>query len=204
MTHPTLPPMPPQIAARPRTARGLPVPYVAAWTGETPFVVRSCLFAGGRMALVESGRKFTGTPVLGEMNVTRQREVIARRLCQVCAAPLGAGPRWLVSLFEGDTGVGPMVREPWACASCLAFALGACPRLVGQRRRAEDLFVLAVNEYEVAHRPVASLGVANDGDLAARMAAQHPTAVGYLLLIPTHFDVLDADAFIASHGAKGP
>lgn len=200
--HPALPPMPPQVAERPRTARGLPVPYVAAWTGEMPFAVRSCPFAGGRVALTESGRRFTGTPVLGEMNLTRQREVIARGMCQVCAARLDTKVRWLVSLFEGDTSVGPLVREPWACASCLAFALGACPRLVGQRRRAADLFVVAATEWQVAHRPVSSVGVARDGDLAAHMAAQHPSAVGYMLIVPSRFDVLDAAEFIARHGEK--
>lgn len=194
--------MPPQIGARPRTARGLPVPYVAAWTGEAPFTLRPCPFAGGRVALVETGRRFTGTPVLGEMNVTRQREVIHRGLCQVCARPLAAGVRWLASLFENDTPLGPTVREPWACASCLAFALCVCPRLVGQRRHADGLFVLAVTRYEVGHRPVASGGVAGDGSLAPDMAARHPNAVGYLLIVPTHYDVLDSAGFIAQHKEK--
>ncbi len=143
------------------------------------------------MALVETGRRFTGTPVLGEMNVTRQREVIHRGLCQVCARPLAAGVRWLASLFENDTPVGPTVREPWACASCLAFALCACPRLVGQRRHADGLFVLAVTRYEVGHRPVVPPGDALVLD-----------TVGYLLLIPTHFDVIDSATFIAQHKGK--
>ena len=193
-------PMPPQIARLRRTAKGLPVPYVALWSGEMPYAVRPSAEFGGALALVESGRLHAGSPLLGQMNVLRQREVILRGRCQVCRALLARGPRWLVSLFEGTVGdalQAPVVREPWACPSCLGYALRVCPGLVGPARHA-DLFVLRVRRVGPPLATNTSLpGLARDGQLVPGTDTTPGTAIGYLKIVPTAFDVLDVPEFLA-------
>jgi hypothetical protein len=78
----------------PFRGREVTVPYVAAWTSEMPnFRVAPEPLLDGMPALFRgSGKRGEGRPVLGKMDPARQRFVMLRDLCQVCAKPLhGAG-----------------------------------------------------------------------------------------------------------------
>lgn len=111
------------------------VPYVAAWSSEMPdFRVAPEPLLGGKIALFRaSGRRGEGKPVLGKMDPGRQRRCILRSLCQVCAQPMRPEDAWYALLEERVTVPGldfvDAVREPAACARCMADALLLCPGL---------------------------------------------------------------------------
>jgi hypothetical protein len=118
--------------------REVPVPYVASWSSELPdFRVAPEPLLGGKPALFRgSGRRGEGKPVLGKMDVGRQRWCVLKRRCQVCAGRLD-GHGWLALVPDGPPidvpGLGRVsaIREPATCTPCLALSLGACPGLRG-------------------------------------------------------------------------
>ena len=168
------------------------VPYVAMWSSERgSYAIRPCKHANGRMAVfATSGGYGQGRPVLGKMSETRQREVVARRLCQVCREPLLGGCGYALEPPHGTCRIGlvpfPLMLEPLACERCARLALAHCP---GVRRFMSDpaYAVLRVTRYE----PVAQLiGPDGSGDevdqaLAAYQGDEPP--VGYLKLALTAF-----------------
>lgn len=133
-------PMPPSVAALPRSAGGLPVPYVASWEGEEEMRIEECPFVHNQRAVVPVHRRVGETrPVFGIMEPQRQREVTALYRCQVCRKqlpPIGETPRrtflWLPAMLrEPDTYRGHRVcLEPWVCDDCLVYALRVCPGMV--------------------------------------------------------------------------
>jgi hypothetical protein len=118
-----------------RSAGGLPVPYVAAWSSENDRqIVRPCPLVQGKPAFFSGGRRGDGDPVFGEMEPSRQRHCVIKRRCQVCN---GRASEQLLVDGRGtshSTLVGgawlKVVLEPWVCAPCLVYALRVCPGLV--------------------------------------------------------------------------
>jgi hypothetical protein len=120
-------PMPERVAALPRTDGGLPVPYVAAWSGEEttrvavdPVLARALDYR--EPAAFSSDAPAGARPTLGVMDPARQRRVVVERLCQVCAVELGERhrpnppwrePLWLVDLRRrgGDDGEGAQLGQ---------------------------------------------------------------------------------------------
>jgi hypothetical protein len=193
--------MPPQVAALPRSAGGLPVPYVASWEGEDEMRVAPCRFAFGRAAIFPVRDVVGATrPVFGVMEPSRQREVVMGVCCQVCHTD--AGPmenkltsesrcHWLVELaHKPPTYDRPLILEPWVCGSCLTYALRVCPGLLHVRPDGKRIRLLAV----FASQPVAAV-VRPKGNLAADVVAQRGV-VGYIKIEPLTFHRVAAETFL--------
>lgn len=137
-------PMPRSIAGLPRALGGLPVPYVAQWSGEEEMCIRIDRYADNQRAVFPRlpDQRGRGKPVFGVMEPSRQREVVATMRCQVCHKPLPgitnvlsplSQPLWLADMlrepltFRGHK----LSLEPWVCDDCMVYALQVCPALVG-------------------------------------------------------------------------
>ncbi len=120
--------------------RDVAVPFVAAWSSELPNVrVAPEPLLGGRKALFRgSGRRGEGRPILGKMDMGRQRLCMLRQICQVCAQPI-RDQAWHVLLEDPAKILGGRaalaVREPPACTSCMTLSLQICPGLRRDRPR---------------------------------------------------------------------
>lgn len=192
-------PMPERIAALPRSAGGLPVPYVAQWEGEDEMLVAPCQWADGKPAIfpVRSGLGIT-RPVFGVMDPSRQREAVRAVLCQVCHVQLGPmsdvlepgrEPLWLIDmLHEPDTLRGHKVAlEPWVCDDCLVYALQVCPGMLARSSKVEretivDPTLLLKNVLAVWTANVFGTSVIPGGNLKGR-----PPCIGYLKIEPLVF-----------------
>lgn len=122
----------------PRDRRGLPVPYVAAWSSEHWAVARwDPLIPGRQMALFTAGRMGRGTPCFDVVNEPRQRESVMTGRCQVCRDPLDRDRRTGIPIgflpqsaideetigrLDGD----PVTAEPLCCESCARFVVEHC------------------------------------------------------------------------------
>lgn len=154
-----VPDLHPALARRPKD-RGLPVPYVAAWSSERGAIVlrrerNQSAPPGRRWTCHTGGREGRGSADFASMHPARSREAAELELCQVCATPLAYSGRWLIcwpTEHDMDT-VGPairarmaeaeakglpfdctMVTEPPMCRPCAAYVLTVCP---GVGRKAE-------------------------------------------------------------------
>lgn len=133
--------------------RGLPVPFVNRWGVEEhlghmtirhdPHVGRLGFFYD------DLGPDGPDEPDFTSQNIGRQREAMARGLCQVCGREVPWSRRNIVlselSVERIDlAGVQvPVVIEPWLDDRCAAFALHVCPALI-RRRRDEELELVPV------------------------------------------------------------
>jgi len=87
-------PMPPSVAALPRTARGIPISYTVCWSSEVgkprvkPDPLLAALCGHPREAIFWPGRRGYGQPLLRTGHEARQREGVIGGLCQVCAGKL--------------------------------------------------------------------------------------------------------------------
>lgn len=193
--------MPPRVAALPRSAGGLPVPFVAAWEGEQEMEIRPCPLVQGQKAIFPARGSLVGEtrPVFGEMEPSRQRYAVASVSCQVCRLQLGPmtsdledGPRdplWLVDMLAvPDTLPGHRVAiEPWVCDDCLVYALQVCPGMLVrstrlERRTVADPSLLLKNVLAVWTANVFAAHAIPGGNLRGRQAC-----VGYLKIEPLRF-----------------
>src|SRR5690606_1059318 len=74
----------------PPTVRGwgnVPVPYTASWTEEEHFFLDFCPYACAT-AICQRVAPGQGKPQFGKPHMNRQREAIARNLCDLCGRPL--------------------------------------------------------------------------------------------------------------------
>lgn len=114
------------------------IPYAASWSSERQDAeVRYEPLVGG-LALFQGGRQGEGVPDLGKLHSGRQRECVARLLCQVCHRPLkGKGIMVPDATERHVTGHGKavLVTEPLVCPPCFLVAKRHC---VGMRRMIED------------------------------------------------------------------
>ncbi|GGS52598.1 MULTISPECIES: hypothetical protein [Actinokineospora] len=130
------------------------VPYVAAWSGERRLAARVVRSPCGNgigywdetlvdrdtkgvlWARVES-RPGAGRPLFGEVHSLRQRRVMKRLLCQVCAGLPDRGPDgvlWVMPDFRGDWPRWPdgmATYDAPVCMPCARTAARLCPGLRG-------------------------------------------------------------------------
>lgn len=131
--------------------RGLPVAWVACWTGEqqeSPIPVdrsgrfnRSHLPKGivlgpNGMVMLSQGNQNMGkgTPDFGATQSFRQRSCITRPRCQVCGRVIKGVPWWIIPTLQGDTIWDAPEDEQWTkqppvCEQCLELAPQWCPAL---------------------------------------------------------------------------
>lgn len=108
-----------------------PVPYTAAWSDEIDTLyLGQCPHFGVR-AIRQRHMRGSGKPRFGSPHMDRQREVIARGLCDLCARPLKN--RTKVSLSHArpqihGAGVGDILQfEPLLHRECAAASILHCP-----------------------------------------------------------------------------
>ena len=157
--------------------RGRPVPYINRWGPERvehlsirhdPLVGMPGIF------LDDAGET---EPDFFHQNMGRQRECMARGLCQVCGRPVPWSQRHLVlSSMSVDSidlhgQAATVVTEPWLDARCAAFALRVCPGLI-RRSSAQDLQLLRIG-YQSRVALVVSRGWV-DGPLEQRSKREQP------------------------------
>lgn len=135
------------------TAPAVPVPYIAAWSGEQTAERRLVCRADGiayadeqpddrdQYGVLWNGRaraRGVGRPRFGEVHPGRQREAMAHLLCQVCGAPADRDDRgtlWLLEDNRADWSGWPdglMTAHPPVCLPCARQAAGLCPHLRGR------------------------------------------------------------------------
>ena len=112
---------------------GVPVPYVAHWTGEDGKARLEPYDGDGFSGpcVTHDDLRGHGVPVLGQMSYRRQREVIGAKRCQVCRRPLGRVSCVLLDAPRIQT-FGPLfgsflLTEPPCCRSCMTWVKSYCP-----------------------------------------------------------------------------
>lgn len=130
--------------------KGRPVPYIQRWGPEDVRRLRIDDDAniGGVPALFDDdGHELV--PDFRAQSMQRQRECMAKGLCQVCGRPLPWSRRFLVvssiSIDRISIGDRPAVAltEPWLDEQCATFATKVCPGLI-RRTTAQDLQLVEV------------------------------------------------------------
>lgn len=129
-----------------------PVPYAVSWTAENRFFTAPCPHADGRIAICQDVNPGVGKPMFGKPHSQRQREVVARGLCDLCAKPLRN--RTKVSLSHagvrtnGAEGPAIMQVEPMLHRECAAISMKHCPSLRRDIRQG-TLFIRQVLRWRV-------------------------------------------------------
>lgn len=110
----------------------VPVPYTVSWSTEKRMFIDRCPHAG-RTAICQEERRGEGKPEFKNPHACRQREVIAKELCDLCARPLRlatkvslskARPRGNAATY-GDV----LQTEPLLHRECAAISMKHCPAL---------------------------------------------------------------------------
>lgn len=111
----------------------VPVPYTASWTGEDSFSLAPCRYAGGRMAICQKEARGSGKPLFGKPHSNRQREVIAKDLCDLCGRPLKNATKVSLSharpRVNGAQALDILQVEPLLHKGCAAICVQHCPSL---------------------------------------------------------------------------
>ncbi|ACL57483.1 hypothetical protein [Methylobacterium nodulans] len=110
---------------------GVPVPYTASWSAEEAFRVDRCAYTG-RPAICQAVAPGEGKPRFGKPHSQRQREAIARDLCDLCGRPLRNRTKVSLSHARPRIGAGGlciMQVEPLLHRECAAVSLQHCPSL---------------------------------------------------------------------------
>lgn len=117
------------------------MPYVAAWTGEDSFFLGPCAHSGtghGLKAIRQVQARGTGKPTFGKPHMDRQREAIARDLCDLCGKSLKARTKVSLSQARPEAHAvmpGDILQvEPLLHRECAAISVQHCPSLKGQIR----------------------------------------------------------------------
>ena len=136
--------------------KGLPVPYVADWTGETDsYVTHDSKL--NRKVLATGGRMGTGEPMFGRQNPMRQRQCMMNNRCQVCSNDITEDYVWFIAGWvPNDANVAaveplvPVIEEPPLCTPCARYAVQICP---GLRRDVEGQYsgLIVYKTYEYQH-----------------------------------------------------
>lgn len=109
------------------------VPYTVSWSGENRFFVDRCPYSD-RLAICQSASPGVGKPQFGKPHSCRQREAIARNLCDICGKSLKNRTRVSLShaRVRGNAaagGTGILQVEPLLHRECAAISLRFCPSL---------------------------------------------------------------------------
>lgn len=201
-------PMPPGVAALPRTRSGIPITYTVAWSSEHETIVRrdpdlERCFGKKWDGVFSGGALGEGTPKLDVVNTARARRAALRGLCQICgrhlpgrpSAPWSTEQRWCGWFTKGQSietaaGVVPLIIDGWTCKPCLDYSLQVCPALVA-RRAAGDLQLLRVRFAELVatfERPES---------IPPERFESTGLPVGMIKIAPVDFDVLTPEEVLA-------
>jgi hypothetical protein len=138
-----------EMTARSLTFGNTPVPYTVSWTEEEQFFLDRCRYFG-RLAICQKVAPGEGQPRFGKPHSQRQRETIARGLCDLCGRPLSHRTRVSLSharpIVHGAEGMAILQVEPLLHRECAAQSMQFCPSL---RRdiRAATLMVRQVTRW---------------------------------------------------------
>lgn len=103
------------------------VPWIVAWSGETPFEIRPCRWAQNRPAVWQPNRPGEGRPLFAFPHAVRQRKAMVRNLCSICGEWVPATESWH---FGGRSdGRHVVTTEPPMHHRCARIALDRCPNL---------------------------------------------------------------------------
>lgn len=112
---------------------GVPVPYSVSWSGEEKFTLEPCRFADGRIAICQQEARGVGKPQFGKPHSVRQREVIAKDLCDLCGRPLRNKTKVSLSharpRANGAAALDILQVEPLLHKKCAAISVQHCPSL---------------------------------------------------------------------------
>ncbi len=110
----------------------VPVPYAASWSEEERFFLGQCPHAR-RRAIMQVEARGAGKPLFGKPHACRQREVIGRGLCDLCARPLKLSTKVSLSharpIAHSAGGREILQVEPLLHRSCAAISMEHCPSL---------------------------------------------------------------------------
>lgn len=111
----------------------VPVPYTVSWTDEARQYLAPCPYAGGRMAICQETARGGGKPRFGAPHMVRQREVIARDLCDLCGRPLRNSTKVSLSharpRVNGASALDILQVEPLLHKACALVSMRHCPSL---------------------------------------------------------------------------
>jgi hypothetical protein len=178
------------------------VPWTVSWSSEERLFVGQCRHAK-RLAICQDSSPGVGKPAFGKPHADRQREAIARDLCDLCGKTLKN--RTKVSLsharpqMHGADGLAILQVEPLLHRECAVTSMQHCPSLrrdlregtlmVRQVTRHRVQFAIMAEPYvlEVAGAAVKAVGHAKvelvawiDRDEAWLMGAPLTGAAGVL------------------------
>lgn len=151
-----------------------PVPYTASWSAEESFHVGRCRYFDGQIAIMQAVAPGQGTPLFGKPHAQRQRETIARDLCDLCGRSLKLSTKISLSharpVPHGANGWAILQVEPLLHKKCAAESMRFCPSLRRDVTRG-TLFVRQVTQHRaqcaimdsayvqtIAGEPVLALG----------------------------------------------
>jgi hypothetical protein len=181
---------------------GAVVPYIGSWTGEKRCALRlawrGTRDGGVRIGYVDetpfdrdergvlwqrySGRIGEGRPLFTVVHPARQRRVMSRLLCQVCAQMADhteAGTLWLlpareVADFDGEDGW--VTRHPPLCAPCARISVRVCPGMrpeyVAIRAHSAVCGVIGKIYRPLDHAPWMEINTEDTGDT---VMSDHPS-----------------------------
>lgn len=165
----------------------IPIPYVALWSSELhqPFI-QYCPFAQAP-ALCSGGKRGEGKPVFGKMHEARQREVVARKFCQVCRQRPNDGRLFCMevpALLQNGMRSYPLFTEPPVCFACGEWSLSNCPGLLRQLSHS-DFRIYEVFEFLPVQQWLKPAG--DGGEIDAAIEKFGRPCVGYLKLALLRF-----------------
>jgi hypothetical protein len=145
------------------TYGAVPVPYVAVWSDEEAagMLVADCPHSG-RPAVCNVDKRGSGRPVFGKPHMGRQREVIAKDMCDLCARPLKGRTRVSLSHAKAQmsgNGLFVMQVEAMMHKECALTSMKHCPSLK-RDIKAGTLHVRQVLKYRVLFAQLTRAAVA--------------------------------------------
>ncbi len=110
-----------------------PVPNTASWSAEERFFIAPCPLFGGQPALCQDVAQGEGKPLFGKPHSQRQREAIARCLCDLCGRPMKVCTKVSLSHARpqphGANGWAILQVDPMLHKACAAESVRFCPSL---------------------------------------------------------------------------
>lgn len=111
------------------------VPWTVSWSGEEQFFLARCPHFGAR-AVCQQSAPGTGKPLFGKPHMDRQREAMARGLCDLCGKPLKIATKVSLSrarpMPHGAQGWAILQVEPMLHKACALESMRFCPALKTQ------------------------------------------------------------------------
>lgn len=109
------------------------VPWTVSWSGEEGMFIDNCRFFDRRMAICQVRDPGNGRPLFGKPHMDRQREAIAKCLCDLCGKPLKHSTKVSLSHASpqphGAAGWAILQVEPLLHKACAAESLRWRPSL---------------------------------------------------------------------------